>query len=134
MPRTQLPEVLVAVGVIERDGQYFLCRRRAGAHLEGLWEFPGGKIRLGEDPRDTLVRELSEEVDVRVVDARLLHLEEFRYSDRAVVLYFFLCTEWAGEPRSMEEQDVRWLSPEELRVADVPPANRSFVKLLLEHA
>ena len=134
MPRAQLPELLVAVGVIERDGRYLLCRRRVAVHLEGLWEFPGGKLRPGEHPRDALARELSEEVDVRVIDARLLHLEDFCYSDRVVVLYFFLCTEWAGEPRSLEEQEVRWLSSEELRAADVPPANRSFIELLLEHA
>ena len=129
-----LPQIHVAVGVMERDGRYLLSRRVPGTHLEGLWEFPGGKVRPGETTCDAVARELREEVDIQVGSARLLHMDEYRYTDRVVALYFFLCARWSSEPRGLEGQELRWFTPQELRDADVPPANRRFLELLLEHA
>jgi len=61
----QTPVIVAAAVLIER-GRVLLTQRKKGTHLAGAWEFPGGKVEPGEDPRDALVRELREEVGIEV--------------------------------------------------------------------
>ena len=58
----------VTAAVIERDGRILICRRRLDQQHPGKWEFPGGKLELGEEPSESLRRELREELNVEAVD------------------------------------------------------------------
>ena len=91
--------LVVTAAIVERDGRFLLTRRQKGAHLEGFWEFPGGKCETGETLADCLARELREELGVgaRVGDEVLATTHA--YEDRVVELHFIRC-ELAGEPRA----------------------------------
>lgn len=71
--------IVVAAAVVERDGAFLLTRRLQGTHLEGLWEFPGGKCEPGETPREALAREIAEELGVAVVVGDLLLVTRHTY-------------------------------------------------------
>ena len=89
-PRTMTP-IVVTAAVIEHDGRFLVTRRPAGVHLEGYWEFPGGKCDAGEALGACLARELREELDV---DARIggeIFTTTHTYPERAVELHFFRC-------------------------------------------
>lgn len=125
-----LPRIIVTAAVIRRDGRLFVTRRHAGVHLEGFWEFPGGKCETGESLEGCLAREILEElgVDVRV-GAELLSCAH-EYPARIVELHFFAC-ELAGEPRPMLNQEMRWVPQAELRSLQFPPADDALIDLLI---
>ena len=89
--------VVVLAAVIERDGRFLVTRRQKGTHLDGLWEFPGGKCEPGETHAQCLARELREELGLEAVVGDELLVTEHAYPERTVRLHFRRCT-IAGEP------------------------------------
>ena len=120
----------VAAALIARDGRYLICRRRPGAHLGGLWEFPGGKREGGESLEDCLVREIREELGVDV-SAPVLHaVLTHAYPERRVELHFFRCAIMRGEPECLGCAELRWVAPRDLHGYEFPPADRSVIQRL----
>ena len=129
-PSRQGGEVVeVVAAVIERDGRILIARRPAGRHLEGLWEFPGGKRHADESPEAALVREIREELDAVVAVGPLLETVDWTYPEKRVRLSFFRCT-IAGEPRGLEGQEVVWVRPAELARYRFPPADARLLERL----
>ncbi len=123
--------VAIAAGIVLRGDRVLVTRRPPGVHLEGLWEFPGGKLGPGEQPADALRREIAEEIGLEVRRATLFHRQEHDYADRAVDLWFFLVTGFEGEPRAVENQDVAWAAIPELGERfPMPGGNREVIALL----
>jgi 8-oxo-dGTP diphosphatase len=125
-----VPEiVVVTAAVVQRGGSYLVTRRLRGTHLEGMWEFPGGKCEPGETHVACLEREILEELGcvARVGDELLTVAHD--YGDRSVELHFFRC-EMAGEPAALIGQEIRWVSRAELRALDFPPADADLIRLL----
>ena len=121
--------VIVLAAVIEREGRYLLSRRLKGTHLAGLWEFPGGKCELNESHDACLARELAEELGVDATIGDEVTVTEHAYAERTVRLHFRRCEIW-GEPRAMLGQELRWVTPTELRTIELPEADRALVEML----
>jgi 8-oxo-dGTP diphosphatase len=83
--------IVVAAAVVERDGRILVTKRPAGVHLEGHWEFPGGKCAAGEAPEQCLMRELREELDADISVGTELLATSHDYGDRRIELHFFSC-------------------------------------------
>jgi 8-oxo-dGTP diphosphatase len=121
--------IVVTAAVVERSGAYLVTRRLRGTHLEGMWEFPGGKCEDGETHRACLLREVREELGCdAVVGAELLTVAH-DYSERTVELHFFRC-ELTGEPQPLLGQEIRWVDRIALRALDFPPADEELIRLL----
>jgi mutator protein MutT len=121
--------IVVTAAVIEENGRFLVTRRPRGVHLEGLWEFPGGKCEEGESHTASLEREITEELDTAIIIEREVFSVVHRYADRVVELHFFACR-LAGEPRAVIGQEMRWVSREELRTLPFPPADEELVEIL----
>lgn len=119
----------VVAAVVEREGCFLLTRRQAGVHLEGLWEFPGGKVSAGETHEEALRREMLEELDTDVAVRSLVSTTAHAYDDRHVTLHFYQC-ELAGTPRPLLGQEMRWVPRGELRTLGFPPADEQLIALL----
>jgi len=124
---------VVAAAVIRRGAEYFVTRRQAGVHLEGYWEFPGGKCEPGETLTDCLRREIREELNADVVVRDELLAVSHTYPDREVELRFFDC-DLSGIPQAMLGQEMRWVRPEDLVRLPFPPADAELLKLLRQRA
>ena len=124
-----LSRIVVTAAVIERGGAYLVTRRPSGVHLEGYWEFPGGKCEPGEDHETCLRREIEEELGVDVRVGRQIFEVAHEYPDRAVELHFFEC-ELLGEPVARLGQEMRWVGPGDLAALEFPPADAELIKLL----
>ena len=121
--------VVVTAAVIERDGCVLVTRRLKGSHLEGYWEFPGGKCDPGETLVACLARELREELGVAVVVGDEILSVTHTYPDRVIELHFFRCG-LAGEPVPQLAQEMQWIRRHELGELQFPPADEELVALL----
>ena len=124
----------VAAAVICCDGRYLITRRKPGTHLEGLWEFPGGKREPGETLEGCLRREIREELGSEISDPMLFHAVRHDYPDKSVELHFFRCTIESGRTQLLEGADLRWVTSEELSLFAFPEADRRLVEALQNHA
>ena len=123
------PTLVVTAAVIEDRGRFLLTRRLRGTHLEGHWEFPGGKCDPGESLTDCLGREIDEELGCRVIVGREIYTITHAYPERTVELHFFACT-LGGDPRPMLGQEMRWVERALLGSLPFPEADRELIALL----
>jgi 8-oxo-dGTP diphosphatase len=114
------PHLQVSCAIIERDGLVLAARRSAAMSLPLKWEFPGGKIEPGESPAACLVRELHEELRVRVLVERRLPASTHHYPSVTVTLHPFVCTMAAGQADPQEHDTFAWCTPEALRTLRPP--------------
>ena len=121
-------EVALAVPVI--DGRLLVVRREAGTHLEGAWEFPGGKIADGEEPAEAARRELEEETGLVAGELEPLVVVVHEYPERLVRLHVFLVRDPRGEVTIDEVRAWGWKTPDELRRLETPPANAQILSAL----
>lgn len=124
------PAIVVTAAVIERDGLFLVTRRLRGVHLEGCWEFPGGKCEAGEAFVDCLSREIQEELDTAIRVGPEIFSIAHPYPDRVIELHFFAC-QLAGEPRPVLGQEMRWVSREDLAHLEFPAADQELIELLI---
>ncbi len=119
--------VLVSAGIVIEDGRVLLSRRKAGGHLAGAWEFPGGKVEPGEDPRGALVRELREELGIDVTVGDIVDCTFHHYADanKSVLLLFFAAhrTATSPAPQPLDVAELRWSRRDELHDAEFPAAD-----------
>jgi mutator protein MutT len=127
--RESAPVVVVTAAVVEHEGNFLVTRRPRGVHLEGLWEFPGGKCEPGEALESCLKREIDEELGTGATVNAELFTVAHSYSERTVELHFFACV-LNGEPRPVLGQEMRWVSREELRELAFPPADAELIERL----
>lgn len=124
------PIDVVAALIRDNAGRYLITRRRKGTHLEGLWEFPGGKREPDESLEESLGRELTEELGASfAVDDRVETIR-WAYPEKIVVLHFFNCRLAAGTIAPQEGQLMEWVAPKDLRRFDFPPADAALLSRL----
>ena len=137
MPTTEAdrPLVLVAaVALIDEDARVLVATRPAKKSMAGLWEFPGGKVELGETPEACLIRELEEELGIRTKAACLapLTFASHAYPTFHLLMPLYVCRVWEGEPVPLEGQEIRWLRPKALFALPMPEADRPLLPFLDE--
>lgn len=130
MQPTASATVLVAAAILVERGRVLLTQRKRGTHLEGAWEFPGGKVEPGEDPKDALARELREEIGVDAAVGDIVEVTFHRYPQKAVLLLFYSAARLPGspEPQAIDVADVRWAARDELRDEELPPADVAVLR------
>lgn len=120
----------VVAGLVENGGRLLVARRPPGSWMEGFWEFPGGKVEDGEDPREALVRELREELGIEVEVLSLEETIQHHYEDRSVEISFFWCSVVSGVPVGRIGQSFRWATPSEMREMEFLPADAPLIQRL----
>lgn len=127
------PRVIHAVaGIIINDaGKIFVAQRPAHVSYAGLWEFPGGKIEIGETPLQALTRELHEEIGIKVIHAKHFMNVKYDYPDRFVDLDVWWVENFKDEPYGAEGQIIDWVTTDVLKTLDFPAANNQIVIAVL---
>ena len=126
--------LVVAVALVDPDGRVLVTERPAGKQLAGMWEFPGGKVEPGERPEATLIRELAEEIGIRVEEPCLapLTFASHAYPDFHLLMPLYVCRRWDGTPRGLEGQRLRWVRPGDMRDLAMPPADEPLIPHLID--
>lgn len=130
--------LVAAAALIDADGRVLITQRPQHKQLGGLWEFPGGKIELGEAPETALARELKEELDLTVEPDALdpFAFASHAYPDFHLLMPLYIATRWQGalKPDAYAVQDLAWVLPQELRNYAMPPADVVLVDRLIERS
>ena len=121
--------IRVVAAVIRSKDKIFATARGYG-EFKGQWEFPGGKIEPGETPQEALVREIQEELDVKIEIGDLIDTIEYDYSSFHLSMDCFWCNVTEGEITLKEAEDARWLSKDELYSVDWLPADMELIEKL----
>ncbi len=126
--------LVVAVALIDADGRILLSKRPEGKSLAGLWEFPGGKLEQGERPEAALIRELDEELGIKVEEPCLapLTFASYAYPDFHLLMPLYVCRRWSGIATGQEGQTLKWVKPKDLRSYAMPPADEPLIPALID--
>ena len=126
--------LVVAVALVDADDRVLIAQRPQGKAMAGLWEFPGGKLEPGERPEDALIRELREELGIKVRAPCLapLSFASHAYEDFHLLIPLFICRRWDGFVQSREGQALKWVKAKALRDFPMPPADEPLIPPLLE--
>ena len=124
-----MKQIEVVAAIIQRDGAYFATQRGYG-EFEGMWEFPGGKIELGETHEMALKREIQEELGVDISIEKLLCTTNYDYPSFHLTMHCYLCSIAAGKIELREHKSARWLTTETLDSVEWLPADKDAVELI----
>ena len=128
-----LPVLLVAAAaIIDRKKRVLMARRPEGKPMAGLWEFPGGKVNLGELPEYALMREIEEElgIETRPCCMSAVGFASHSYEKFHLLMPLFAIRVWKGEPVAREGQGLEWMDILDLYNLDMPEADRPLIHQL----
>ena len=121
--------LVAACALIDADARVLIAQRQPGRPMQGLWEFPGGKVEAGEAPEQTLIRELHEELGIIVREACLapLTFASHAYADFRLLMPLYVCRRWKGTAVAREGQQLAWVRPNRLKDYPMPPADLPLI-------
>ena len=122
--------IQVSAAIIHDNRGRIFATQRGYGDMKGGWEFPGGKIELGETPEAALQREIREELDTDIAIERLLKTVEWDYPAFHLTMHCYLCHVVSGMLTLKEHESARWLSANELDSVAWLPADRVVVDLI----
>jgi 8-oxo-dGTP diphosphatase len=127
MNRKKVP---VAVALIIEDNKILISKRKSNQNFANYWEFPGGKIESGESGEAAVVREISEELGIKIEVKSLYKKIIYDYGEKIVELYFYLCSKISGEIQCLEVADFKWQEIHKLEAKLFPKANQKLIEYL----
>jgi 8-oxo-dGTP diphosphatase len=122
--------VHVVAALIWRGDRFLICQRPAHKARGLLWEFVGGKVEKGESPEGALVRECREELDIGLAVEDVFMALDHVYPDITIRLTLYNARILSGEPKKLEHNDIRWITPEEIDGYEFCPADAEILKRL----
>lgn len=126
-----MKHVEVVAAIIQRDGLVYATQRGYG-EWKDWWEFPGGKVELGESREEALIREIREELTAEIKVGQQLCTVEYDYPTFHLVMHCYLCELASGQLTLLEHEAARWLSQQELDSVEWLPADKVVVEKLKE--
>ena len=121
---------VVAVALIDGDGRTLLQKRRADRQHGGLWEFPGGKVEPRETAIVALIREVDEELGVRLDPADLTWLAQAEDVAAGLVISLYTCRRWHSAPQCLDAAEIGWFANADVAALAMPPLDRPLADAL----
>ena len=127
-----MKNVKVVAAIIINNGKVFATQRGYG-EFKDSWEFPGGKIEIGETPEQALVREIQEELDTQINVKEKIDTVEYDYPNFHLSMDCFICNVIKGTLILKEHESAKWLTKDELYSVDWLPADKGLIEKIKEH-
>ncbi len=122
----------VVACVLKKQQKILISNRPPDKDFSGFYEFPGGKVQIGEYMLEALRREIFEELGVNIKLNKTYYLKSFRISQntKKISLNFFICLGWTGKIINKEKQEIEWILPAQFNKYDFLKSNKEFIKYL----
>lgn len=121
-----MEQIVVTAAFIRENDRILMAKRLPKGPEGGKWEFPGGKIEPGEDPRNCMQRELLEELGIQAEVGTVLDVVSTVKELRHILIIYFDCWITGGELKTIECQDFKWLSPPDIGKLEMPESDQKF--------
>ena len=127
--------IVSAVTLVDHDGRILISKRPKGKHMSGFWEFPGGKLEIGETPEECLIREIKEEIDINLSNFCFspLTFSLNEYDEFNILLLLYVCREWEGIILGKEKQELKWVFPKDLYNKNLLPADKELIPFIRDN-
>ena len=127
--------IVSALVLVDQDGRVLICERPKGKFMEGFWEFPGGKLEANELPDDCIIREVKEELGVDLSNSCFspLTFTTFDYEEFSVIIFLYLSREWEGFIKPKENQNLKWVRPNQLFEINMLPADAPLISFVRDN-
>jgi 8-oxo-dGTP diphosphatase len=124
-------QIIVTAAIIENEGKFLITQRLKNKHNGLRWEFPGGTLEFGEDPKKCLQREIFEELGIKIEVLNFFEYSSFVYEDKKhIILLGFHCKFISGNIVKKEIEDYAWVLPSKMKDYDITQADIPFVEKL----
>ena len=120
----------VVAAIIINDNKFFIAKREKGKHLEGMYEFPGGKLLKNESHEDGLKREIKEELDIEIEIKDKIGEENFQDDIINVKIHYYMCLHKSGKITLNEHQDSAWVTKEEFKNYEFAEGDKDIISFL----
>ena len=120
----------VVAAIIKKDDKIFITKRSYGEFID-MWEFPGGKVEVGETQEEALIREIEEELELDITNLNYLTTVEYYYPSFHLIMHCFICEICGGTLSLNAHNDAKWVSLEQLASQKWIPADIEVVEKLL---
>ena len=132
-----MKKMLVVGGIITKNSKILIAQRLPTSTNALKWEFPGGSFELGEDPREALVREIEEELGVKIRVKQIYEVVSHNYDfgkkgKRQILIMYFLADYVSGGPKKIRVHDFRWVTKQEIKQFDFCDADKSVVNKMIK--
>ncbi len=128
--KKESPHKIIAAGVIYKRGKILIQQRLSEGLLGGLWEFPGGKVEVGESLQECVAREVREELGIAIRVGEKLSTVDHAYSHFSITLHAFECEFLSGRVKLSSAQKFKWVKVNELEEYAFPAANKKIIRVL----
>ena len=127
--------IVSAFTLVDHDGRVLISKRPAGKHMSGFWEFPGGKLEIGETPEECLIREIKEEININLSNFCFspLTFSLNEYDEFNILLLLYVCREWEGLILGKEKQELKWVFPKDLYNKNLLPADKELIPFIRDN-
>ena len=120
----------VVAAIIKKDNHFLIVKRNRKKHLGLKWEFPGGKVQENETFEEALVREIKEELNIKISLQDKIAEEKYKDEKIDIVLHYFLCTQEGGTIKLNEHEDLAWVEKKYFDKYDFAEGDKNILALL----
>ena len=120
----------VVAAILIKDNKYFIAKRAKGKHLEGMYEFPGGKLLINESHEKGLKREIKEELDIEIDIIKKIGEENFKDEVINVKIHYYTYSQKSGKITLKEHQDSAWVTTDEFKNYEFAEGDKDIISLL----
>ena len=120
----------VVAAIIKKDNHFLIVKRNRKKHLGLKWEFPGGKVQENETFEEALIREIKEELNIKISLQDKIAEEKYKDEKIDIVLHYFLCTQEGGTIKLNEHEDLAWVEKKYFDKYDFAEGDKNILALL----
>ena len=120
----------VVAAIIKKDNHFLIVQRNRKKHMGLKWEFPGGKVQENETFEDALIREIKEELNIKISLQDKIAEEKYKDEKIDILLHYYFCTQVGGTIQLIEHEDLAWVEKKDFKNYDFAEGDKNILLLL----